>query len=690
MKINAAFVSQFPTQSALQSIQSRQKTTIQSRQAATALTKQRQDTLLIQNKLRALKKAPLEQEKKVEEQNTKQSALAALRGILQHCGSDIPEVSAAAQRFLDSITTPTAPGNPLRIEGNLTNGSQLGEIGLGDPVHIVIRDEMVFTKEEAREKLDNPQYWLDGTITNYDPVNGLTWEQDLDAAIRGLHTYGQADISGTADLVAARYVAIRDRVLRDFSGQEQQDALARLDELASAKIQQMAREYAQKLENSFGESGVLVDAKEIESSILMAVDHRTKEYLHLYQSNPNYAGISGPEENWLLNDSEYMASELRKAMKAAGGSQPQALEGLNPNAAPYTSEELSKLSDIAAQMGQCIRDGKIQKAAELMAGQYTLQRERILRNTPEAERQAALSRLDAQQNAASQLLADKLGTKLGAFFRENGLDLDNQEITQSVLAATQNKILQAHPDADLKGTATAPYTARDLESLQTWVQEFQDYEQKRGFSPSSLNSEEAIGVYLAEMALKCQVFKDHAGVSGKVQELVDRYLDDYTTEFLEQVETELKENIQSIEDDLQWAMEMGVYSKRQAEQKMAEARNRFSSLDRSAVYSVIENTLSAYRDTGSAGKALMKGVATAYGAYVQKSYDSRYAGVGRYDSNNLWLRDYFDNTPTSTWNEDTPPTSNIQRQIDDWNAFLTKISPNAPQSELLMDYAQFI
>lgn len=218
-----------------------------------------------------------------------------------------------------------------------------------------------YTKEDAINSAWTAQYGsipLDGHGTrsaSYSPVpppdylssleqNGYTPKLNFTSISIDCDTDSSNPIKQNTDYIASRYVVLKDYITRNFSGDEREANMKKLDELMDSKKKELAQAFSNQVGGFFEKCGINGENNEIYNSVLSDFDARVANYSAFIKSNKNYAKIDGTKDEWLKNDSAYMASELRKAMDGTG------TKPANPSPDCYSPDELNQMQTFTEEM----------------------------------------------------------------------------------------------------------------------------------------------------------------------------------------------------------------------------------------------------------------------------------------------------------------------------------------------------
>ena len=119
-----------------------------------------------------------------------------------------------------------------------------------------------------------------------------------------------------ADFLASRYAVLKDRIEKQYTGDEQKQEMQKLEEIYSKEKERMADSYGDtigKFYEGLGQTGV---SEEMKNSVLAMIDKKAAAYEeHLAQTD--YIQLDGSSDQWLKQDDAYMAARLRESFLAS-------------------------------------------------------------------------------------------------------------------------------------------------------------------------------------------------------------------------------------------------------------------------------------------------------------------------------------------------------------------------------------
>ena len=143
---------------------------------------------------------------------------------------------------------------------------------------------------------------LDGRI-NFSQVSG-----DFETMFATVHA---GNLGDAIDYLASRTAALEGKLNRNFSGEELQAQLQKLNTVFQQGREQLIDSYAGRLQDALGLSDA--DAQSVRDSLGSLISQRLQTYRDAQAGTPNT--LAGEKDNWLLNHDEYMASQLRQTAR---------------------------------------------------------------------------------------------------------------------------------------------------------------------------------------------------------------------------------------------------------------------------------------------------------------------------------------------------------------------------------------
>lgn len=331
------------------------------------------------------------------------------------------------------------------------------------------------------------------------------------------------------DFLSSQYAVMKEHINKNFTGEELNNQLDKLNETVTTYKNSIADAFADKVGGFLEENGVVGEKEKIYQSVINEFDTKVKEYDKFIQSNTDYAGINGTKDEWLKNDTNYMASELRKAISSSSYTNTSIKEG-------YSLDELQAVGDMVDEI------------------------------------------------------------------KGYGFGVDNRSKTVT-------------------------------------------------------GSEEEIGLNLAELALKTQVFNKNANVSDSLKDALLKGVNSFINNTIDEIDAE--------------------YKRKSDESVISADKKGYATLDKNAINAVIDKVMSSYEMTGNASTAMKDGAVFAVDKFNSKREDG--GEIYRYQGN--VFKDFYN---TSTTSKNTAGSLNsvtyyqekseLENLINSFNSFVDKFS----------------
>ena len=343
------------------------------------------------------------------------------------------------------------------------------------------------TDEELSAYLDTlRQNGLDGSVD----WTGLTRE------LEAFKTTTPEELEDGLDYLASRYVAARDKLERNYTGEELTAQLAKLEEVYQAGKSGMIDGYTQTLQDNLGLSDS--DAQAVRDSFSTILAEKEETYRGALKQVHEAVEQTGPDSVWLKNHDAYIASQLRAAGKAG------------ESTARYSVQDLTAAGQIAqdyrAEIDGASSCGRNEVTLGLNLAIADMKAETMISKGLVSDSMAALlrsSRTQGHENALSaldQALSTRESSRASGEPKGTYAPVDStvfRGIYDAVMSAyRQNggdaaKAIQAGASAGEKLTAQAaaraPEAARWGVSMKHYLQEFYKAPEER--KPSRLDTQ---------------------------------------------------------------------------------------------------------------------------------------------------------------------------------------------------------
>jgi hypothetical protein len=220
------------------------------------------------------------------------------------------------------------PGRDIQLTG-IKGGSKEFNIEVGTNV---ISTEFL-KKHETVAGLDK-NMTIDEFLAHVQK-NGLdkniNWTNVAETLLFDSNNVNSKTFTEYSDYTAAVFVALENRIMNDFTGEEQKAELAKLNEVFTAKTQEFKDVFYNNalswLKEYEGENYVKgVSESKFKASIEAVFTDKINNFRNIAASNPDFAGIKGTDNQWLERDVRFMANKLMEA--AATSESTSAASGL--------------------------------------------------------------------------------------------------------------------------------------------------------------------------------------------------------------------------------------------------------------------------------------------------------------------------------------------------------------------------
>ncbi|AMX00712.1 hypothetical protein [Rummeliibacillus stabekisii] len=120
-----------------------------------------------------------------------------------------------------------------------------------------------------------------------------------------------AAISERIDFLASEYCTYRERIARDFSGEEEIKQIEKLEDIWSRGLERLINAYTETVGDFFERNGAVGEKEYMRHSILVIYQQKVDQYKEFLEQNPDYAQLKGSQDAWLERDSYFMGDLLR-------------------------------------------------------------------------------------------------------------------------------------------------------------------------------------------------------------------------------------------------------------------------------------------------------------------------------------------------------------------------------------------
>lgn len=239
-----------------------------------------------------------------------------------------------------------------------------------------------------------------------DGLDGTVDWSGLSRELEAFQSTTPEELEDGLDYLASRYVAVLDKLERNFSGGELAAQRARLEDAYQAGAAGMIDGYAQLLQTNLGISGSGVQA--VKDSFSTILSEKVDAYRGALGRVNEAVSQSGPDGVWLKNHDAYIASQLRAAGAAA------------QTKASYSVQDLSAAGQLAlsyrTELFNASSCGRNEATLALNLSMADMKAEAMIQKGLVGEGMAALLRSSRAQghenalNALDQALARRAGS----------------------------------------------------------------------------------------------------------------------------------------------------------------------------------------------------------------------------------------------------------------------------------------
>ncbi|MEY8338147.1 hypothetical protein AALB16_08980 [Lachnospiraceae bacterium 62-35] len=203
----------------------------------------------------------------------------------------------------------------------------------GDPRNILLGKVSQEELEQFRLKLEQEGI---GDDIDWRGVESDFKKMDVD--------FGNAGYLNTKiDYIASRYAVLKDRIEKNYSGDEKEQQLSRLNEIMDSTKKTIIDSYRDSVGNFYEEYGHSGIKTELAESLSKGIDQRISQYEEHLKKSESYAALGDTTTKWLQQDDGYMAARLREDMTTYGGTSAQT------NEMGYTLQDLEIAGVYAAE-----------------------------------------------------------------------------------------------------------------------------------------------------------------------------------------------------------------------------------------------------------------------------------------------------------------------------------------------------
>lgn len=203
------------------------------------------------------------------------------------CGYSITDAAASLwQRENTRVRRDDAP-SVARLQARLRSGNL----------------RMTPTQEEIKDYL---------ACLRRDGLSGQIDWHGFAAELRSFQDMPPEELTASLDYVASRYVSVRDKLTRNFTGSELAEQESELKSVWATGVTNLVDGYVNFLQINLGASDL--DAQAVRVSLDALIEQKISTYHTMVGQTNADAAQTGPDSIWLCNHDAYMATRLREAV----------------------------------------------------------------------------------------------------------------------------------------------------------------------------------------------------------------------------------------------------------------------------------------------------------------------------------------------------------------------------------------
>ena len=145
-----------------------------------------------------------------------------------------------------------------------------------------------------------------------DGLSGQIDWQGLAAELKSFQDMPPEELIASLNYVASRYVSVRDKLTRNFTGSELAEQESELKNIWVTGVASMVDGYANFLQINLGVSDL--DAQAVRVSLDALIEQKIDTYCTMVGQTNTDAAQTGPDSIWICNHDAYMATRLREAV----------------------------------------------------------------------------------------------------------------------------------------------------------------------------------------------------------------------------------------------------------------------------------------------------------------------------------------------------------------------------------------
>ncbi len=175
----------------------------------------------------------------------------------------------------------------------------------GDPRNVLLGKVSGEELEQYRQKLEQEGIGDD-----------IDWRGvESDFKKMGINFDNVGYLNTKIDYIASRYAVLKDRIEKNYFGEEREQQLSRLNEMMDSAKKTIVDSYGDSVGNFYEEYGHFGAKTELMESLSKGIHQRVSQYEDHLQKSESYASLGDTTAKWLQQDDGYMAARLREDME---------------------------------------------------------------------------------------------------------------------------------------------------------------------------------------------------------------------------------------------------------------------------------------------------------------------------------------------------------------------------------------
>lgn len=199
----------------------------------------------------------------------------------------------------------------------------------------------VLQEFEKRLQTEGIQKEIDWSDLNFD-LHGIGFNVGKPA-----YAISENELSRKTNYLASRYVAAEDKIRNSTTGDTQAEQLEKLNEIYRKALNEITESYLGTVGSYLENNGVNSERDKIRDSIVSGVESKIDEYRRALTGNATLESLKGTPDEWLLDDSAYVAAVLRGSVSGSAET-----ARTKSGDVPYTIDDLDTLGQYVAALAK--------------------------------------------------------------------------------------------------------------------------------------------------------------------------------------------------------------------------------------------------------------------------------------------------------------------------------------------------